>query len=225
MKLLIIEDERELSDSMVAYLEGEQYLCETACDFASAREKIELYQYDCILLDISLPGGSGLNLLRELKVNDQSDGVIIISARDSLDDKIKGLESGADDYLAKPFHLSELGARVSSIIRRKNFGGRNLIILNDLTIDLNARSVVAHGQELPLTPKEYDLLLFLAANKNKVVSKNAIAMHLLGDEAEWLLQHDIVYAHIKNLRKKLDDAGCSDYIQSRYGVGYKIQVP
>lgn len=224
MKLLVIEDERPLSDSMVAYLTGEQYRCETAYDFATAQEKLDLHHYDCILLDITLPGGSGLKLLEELKTNDQGDGVIIISARDSIDDKVNGLRSGADDYLAKPFHLAELGARVASIIRRKNYGGNNLLVINELTIDLQAKKVTAHEKELQLTPTEYDLLLFLAANKNKVVSKNAIAMHILGDDAEWLLQYDIIYAHIKNLKKKLTDAGCVDYIQSRYGMGYKMQV-
>jgi len=225
MKLLIIEDEKALSDSMIAYLKGEQYLCETAYDFASAQEKLDLYHYDCILLDITLPGGNGLKLLDELIANNQRDGVIIISARNSLDDKIHGLQSGADDYLAKPFHLAELGARIESVIRRRTFGGSNLLVLGDLTIDLLAKTANVNGKELLLTPKEYALLLFLAANKNKLVSKNAIAMHILGDGAEWLSQFDLVYTHIKNLKKKLAQAGCADYIQSRYGMGYKLRIP
>lgn len=224
MKLLIIEDEPELAQSIVAYLKGEQYICETARDFHAAREKLELYDYDCILLDITLPGGTGLQLLEELKENGKRDGVIIISARNSLDEKIQGLQSGADDYLAKPFHLAELGARIASVIRRKLFDGNSLLQVNDLIIDLLAKTVQAQGHSLELTPKEYDLLVFLASNKNKVVSKNAIAMHILGDQAEWLLQYDVVYAHIKNLKKKLADAGCKNYIQSRYGMGYKLQT-
>lgn len=224
MKLLIIEDEKILAESMLTYLKSEQYVCEAAADFEAAREKLELYQYDCILLDITLPGGNGLKLLEELKANGQHDGVIIISARDSLDDKILGLQSGADDYLTKPFHLAELSARIASVIRRKNFEGSKFLVLNELVIDLNGKTVKVRGKPLELTPKEYDLLLFLAANKNRVVSKNAIAMHLLGDDAEWLLQYDVIYAHIKNLKKKLAEAGCQNYIESRYGIGYKLQV-
>lgn len=224
MKLLVIEDEEALSESIVSYLKGEQYVCECASDFASAQEKLELHDYDCILLDITLPGGSGLKLLEELKKNKQHDGVIIISARDSLDDKILGLQSGADDYLTKPFHLSELSARISSVIRRRNFNGDNILKINELTIDLPAKNVKVNGKLLDLTPTEYDLLLFLASNKNKVVSKNAIAMHVLGDEAEWMMQYDVIYAHIKNLKKKLTNAGCENYIHSRYGMGYILEA-
>lgn len=223
MKLLIIEDEPDLAESIVSYLTGEQYICETASDFESARDKLELHQYDCILLDITLPGGNGLKLLEELKANGGRDGVIIISARNSLDDKIEGLEAGADDYLAKPFHLAELGARVASIIRRKHFDGSNQLVIGDIAIDLQAKTVSVMGKPTGLTPKEYDLLLFLASNKNRVVSKNAIALHILGDDAEWLQQYDVVYAHIKNLKKKLADAGCPHYIESRYGMGYKLK--
>lgn len=225
MKLLIIEDEKALLESMVSYLKGEQYICETASDFESAQEKIEVFTYDCILLDINLPGGSGLKLLDELKANGQTEGVIIISARNSIDDKIYGLQSGADDYLAKPFHLAELSARIAAVIRRRYFGGQNLLIIGQITINLQAKSVQVEEKDLNLTPTEFELLLFLALNKDKVVSKNAIAMHILGDNAEWLSQYDIVYTHVKNLRKKLSDAGCPDYIQSRYGIGYKVRIP
>lgn len=224
MKLLLIEDEKGLRDSIISYLKGEQYVCETATDFSAALEKIELYNYDCILLDINLPGGSGLKLLENLRRNKNQDGVIIISARDSLDDKISGLNLGADDYLAKPFHLAELGARIASVVRRKYFEGNNLLVFGDLTIDLLSKRATANNKLIELTPTEYDLLLFLITNKNKVVSKNAIAMHLLGDEAEWLMQYDIVYAHVKNLKKKLSEGGCKDYIQSRYGMGYKMEI-
>jgi DNA-binding response OmpR family regulator len=223
MKLLVIEDEEALAESIVSYLKGEQYVCECAADLNSAREKLELHDYDCILLDITLPGGSGLKLLEELKANKQHDGVIIISARDSLDDKILGLQSGADDYLTKPFHLPELGARISSVIRRRNFNGENILRINEIIIDLRAKIVKVNQKLLDLTPTEYDLLLFLASNKNKVVSKNAIAMHILGDEAEWMMQYDVIYAHIKNLKKKLINAGSGNYIHSRYGMGYILE--
>lgn len=224
MKLLLIEDEQALLDSMVNYLEAEQYVCETAADFSSARRKIELFDYDCILLDITLPDGNGLKLLKELKEDGKADGVIIISARNSTDDKISGLNLGADDYLPKPFHLPELSARIAAVIRRKTFGGNNRILLDPIEIDLSAKTVKVNDLLLELTRKEFDLLLFLAANKNKVVSRNSIALHLSGDEADWLDNFDIVYAHIKNLKKKLSEAGAGDCIQSVYGVGYKLVI-
>jgi len=224
MKLLIIEDEKNLLDSIVSYFEGEQYVCETAMDYEAALEKIDLYHYDCILLDINLPGGSGLKLLEILRNNKNQDNVIIISARDSLDDKISGLHLGADDYLAKPFHLAELSARIASIIRRKYAQGNNILEFGGLTIDLLSKTVTADQCIITLTPTEYELLLFLVNNKNRVVSKNAIATHILGDDAEWLMQYDTIYAHIKNLKRKMAKAGCPDYIQSRYGMGYKMEI-
>lgn len=224
MKILVIEDEDKLRDSIVRYLQGGRYRCEVAADFDTALEKIDLFDYDCILLDISLPGGSGLSLLKIMKENKRYNGIIIISARDSVEDKITGLNLGADDYLTKPFHLAELDARISSVIRRKYFEGENIMSFGDLSIDMMSRSVAIDNKQLELTPTEYDLLLFLIVNKNRVVSKNAIVMHLLGDEAEWLIQYDVVYAHIKNLRRKLTDSGSQAHIQSRYGIGYKIEL-
>lgn len=220
MKILIIEDEKELSDSIAAYLKSEDYVCEVADTFNKAIEKTELFTYDCILLDITLPGGSGLEILRELKANNKMDGVLIISARNSLDDKVNGLVLGADDYLPKPFHLSELSARVAAIIRRKNFDGNNLVQFNDISIDTLAKSVFVNNNPLDLTRKEYELLLYFVSNKKKVISKNAIAEHLWGDGMEG--NNDFIYTHIKNLRKKLMDAGQADYIRSVYGMGYKF---
>lgn len=224
MKLLIIEDEKNLLDSMVSYFADERYVCEAAMDYGTALEKIDLYHYDCILLDINLPGGSGLKLLKILRSDKNQDSVIIISARDSLDDKISGLHLGADDYLAKPFHLAELSARIASVIRRKYAQGNNILEFGELTINLLSKTVHANDCKIALTPTEYELLLFLVTNKNRVVSKNAIAMHILGDEAEWLMQYDTIYAHIKNLKQKMAKAGCRDYIQSRYGMGYKMEI-
>ncbi len=220
MKILIIEDEKELSDSISTYLKSEDYVCEVAYNFASALEKTELYEYDCILLDITLPGGSGLEILKELKADNKMDGVLIISARNSLDDKVMGLTIGADDYLAKPFHLSELSARIAAIIRRKNFEGNNLVKFNNISVDTQAKLVLINGHPIDLTRKEYDLLLYFITNKKKVISKNAIAGHLWGDEMEG--NNDFIYTHIKNLRKKLIDAGEENYIKSVYGMGYKF---
>lgn len=224
MKILVIEDEPALRKSIVTYLEAENYLCETASDFRTAMDKAESFDYDCILLDITLPGGSGLNILRELKANNKTDGVIIISAKNAIDDRITGLNLGADDYLAKPFHLSELSARVAAVIRRRKFDGSNLISLNELTIDTTAKTVAVHNKAVDLTRKEYDLLLYLASNKNRVISKNAIAEHLTVDESDVFDNFDFIYAHIKNLKKKLSQAGSTDYIKSIYGMGYKFDV-
>ena len=222
MKLLIVEDEKILCDSILSYLKQESYICDSASGYASALEKIELFDYDCILLDINLQDGNGMDLLRELKSNNKTDGVLIISARNSLEDKVAGLQLGADDYLPKPFHLSELGARVSAIIRRMNSAGNNLIRLAELSIDTQARSVEVSGHPVELTRKEYQLLLYFAYNKGRVVSKNAIAEHLWGDEMGGAANYDFIYTHIKNLRRKLMEAGCGDYIQSVYGMGYKF---
>ena len=225
MKVLIIEDEKELSGSICQYLSNEQFITETAHDFSTALEKISLYDYACIILDITLPGGNGLNILKELKANNKADGVIIISAKNSLDDKVFGLKAGADDYLTKPFHLPELGARVAAIIRRKSFEGKNTIAFDDIQVDLNEKLVKFSGKEAELTKKEYDLLLYFVSNKNKVISKSAIAEHLWGDNMDLANNYDFIYTHIKNLRKKLQQHGLPDYIISVYGMGYKFSLP
>ncbi|MFM9909357.1 MAG: response regulator transcription factor [Chitinophagaceae bacterium] len=220
MKILIIEDEKALGESMATYLKGHDYICEMATDFNTAIEKTEIYNYDCILLDITIPGGSGLSVLKELKANNKMDGVLIISAKNSLEDKVAGLMLGADDYLAKPFHLSELNARIAAIIRRKQFGGSSIIHLNNMAVDTQAKVATINNKPLDLTRKEFELLLYFVSNKRRVISKNAIAEHLWGDEMEGNL--DFIYTHIKNLRKKLIEAGAVDYIKSVYGMGYKF---
>ncbi|HTJ11527.1 MAG TPA: response regulator transcription factor [Dinghuibacter sp.] len=225
MKLLIVEDEPGLLDSMTAYLSLEDYTCESAMTYAEALEKIDLYAYDCILLDIMLPGGDGLALLRELKTNRKTEGVLIISAKNKLEDKITGLQMGADDYLAKPFHLPELGARVAAIIRRKQFGGNNLLEYQEIQVDTQGRTVKVSGTPVTLTKKEYALLVYLLSNRNKVISKSALAEHLWGDNMDMVDNYDFIYTHVKNLRKKLLDAGAGDYLQSVYGVGYKWTTP
>ncbi len=210
---------------MVEFLSASGYVCESVFNFNDAVEKIEVYDYDCIVLDIMLPGGSGLQILKYLKQNNKTDGVIIISAKDSLEDKIHGIELGADDYLTKPFHLSELSVRVAAIIRRKKFQGNSVITLADIEIDTVAQSVKINQQTTELTQKEFQLLLFFVINKNKVISKNAIAEHLWGDDMDIASNFDFIYAHIKNLRKKIVTAGGEDRIRSIYGVGYKMQLP
>lgn len=222
MKLLIIEDEWSLNKSMVDYLSKQQYLCEAVNNYQDALEKIECYEYDCIVLDIMLPDGNGLQLLQHLKANHKQEGVIIISARNELDDKIMGIQSGADDYLTKPFHLSELSVRIAAIIRRKNLQGNNILIFKDIQIDVLAKSILVNEKDIIVTRKEYELLLYFMINKNRVLSKNAIAEHLWGDDMDMAGNHDFIYTHIKNLRKKLLAAGAGDYLQSVYGMGYKF---
>jgi DNA-binding response OmpR family regulator len=224
MKVLVIEDEKELSESICTYLTNEQFICERALDFSAAIEKISLHDYACIVLDVNLPGGSGLEILNELQKENKMDGVLIISARNSLEDKVFALKAGADDYLTKPFHLPELSARVAAIIRRKSFEGKNQLTLNELTLDLAEKTVRIHGRLIELTRKEYELLLYFIGNKNRVIAKNAIAEHLWGDNMDLADNYDFIYTHIKNLRKKLIQSGCADYIKSLYGMGYKFSV-
>jgi len=224
MKILIIEDEKELGRDIAKYLEEEDYLCEFAYTFKEALEKIETYIYDCILLDIMLPDGNGIKLLQELKNKNKQDGVIIISAKNALDDKIEGLQLGADDYLTKPFHFSELAARIFSVIRRKQFENSNILTQNELKIDLIAKTVLVDNEPIELTKTEIDLLLFFIGNKNRVISKSTLAEHISGDLADMLDNHDFVYSHIKNLKKKLKNAGCDSYLKTVYGTGYKWEL-
>ena len=221
MKILIVEDERKLSDSIVAYLNGERYLCEQAFTYADAKMKVNMYEYDCILLDLMLPGGNGLDILSDIRSKSNPAGVIIVSAKDSLDDKVKGLEIGADDYLAKPFHLAELSMRIYAVIRRKAFSASNVLENNGIKINLLEKSVTVNGRPIVLTKSEYDLLLFFIGNKNRVISKSAMAENLSGEMADMMDNHDFVYTHIKNLKAKLADAGCKDCVKNIYGTGYK----
>ena len=221
MKILIIEDEIEIATSIKNYLSSNDFICESASSLKIAIEKIDLYSYDCILLDLMLTDGDGFKILELLKKKNKAEGVIIISAKDTLETKIEGLTLGADDYLTKPFHLSELLVRIQALVRRKQFNGNNVISFNEIEIDTISKSVNIKGNKIEFTKKEMDLLLFLIGNKNKVLSKSAIAEHLSGDMADMLDNHDFVYAHIKNMKKKLKQMGASDYLKSVYGTGYK----
>lgn len=224
MKILIIEDEKQLVSSILLALRQEGYVCEVAQTAAEAHEKIMVYDYDCILLDISLPDGNGLKILEEIKASNKTDGIIIITAKNSPEDKVRGLNLGADDYLSKPFYIPELLARVSAVIRRKRFDGNNKITFQEIAVDLAGKSVTVNDKPVDLTRMEYSLLIFLLANKNRVVSKNAIAEHLSGDNAELLDKFDFIYSHIKNLKRKLSEMGSEDYIKTVYGLGYKFSA-
>ena len=203
MKLLLIEDEQSLRETIEKYFSDEGSVCETCADRKTAIQKIAIYNYDCILLDIGLPDGDGFSILEHLKSAGKNECVLIISARNSLDDKIKGLNLGADDYITKPFHLAELKARLMAIFRRKSFDGNNTLNYNEISVDLLGRSATVNNKIMAITRKEYDMLLYFIANKGKVVSKNAIAEHLWGDDMDMLDSFDFIYTHIKNLRKKL----------------------
>jgi DNA-binding response OmpR family regulator len=223
MKLLIIEDEESLSRSILQYLTAEGNICDIAATFDMAAERIALYDYDCVLLDLGLPDGEGLELLRKLKKLRKPDGVLIISARDSIEQRVEGLSLGADDYLVKPFHLSELTARITAIVRRRNFNGNDQLVFNEITIDVVAKEVSVNAIRVHLTKKEFDILLYFATNKSKVISKSAAAVHIWGEDADMADSFDFIYTHIKNIRKKLTDAGAQDYFHSVYGIGYKFQ--
>lgn len=220
MKILIVEDEHKLSESIKTYLEGQQYLCEQAFNFNDAKMMAGSYDYDCVLLDLMLPGGDGLDILREIRKRHNTEGVIIISAKDSIDDRVTGLEIGADDYLPKPFALPELSMRIYALIRRKEFSANNTLSSNGVAIDLLKKSVTVNGEPVILTRTEYELLLFFISNKGKVVSKAAIAEHLSGEMADMMDSFDFIYSHIKNLKSKLAKAGLKDCIKTVYGTGY-----
>lgn len=225
MRVLLVEDEAELSQSIATYLKkNEKIDCDIADNMGRAMELIDLYDYDCFLVDIGLPDGSGLDLIKVIKSKDNRSGIIIISARDSIDDRIDGLQIGADDYLVKPFHLSELNARLFSLVRRLKFDGNSIYVLNEITLDPQSREVKINNSTVELTKSEYNLLLYFITNKNQVISKTSLAEHLAGEYVDLLDSLDFVYLHIKNLRKKLISAGCNDYIKTVYGVGYKFLV-
>lgn len=224
MKLLLIEDEPALRSTLLESLRQGGYVVEVAPDFAQAYEKIRLYRYDCVLLDLTLPGGNGLDLLRALKTENPAAGVLVLTARDSLEDRVAGLDLGADDYLIKPFHLSELNVRVRAIIRRRQFNGQQQIPFRELLVLPNLAEVHVRGEQLPLTKKEYDLLLYFLANPGRVLTKEAIAEHLCGDQVDAADSLDFIYTHLKNLRKKLQERGADNYIRTLYGVGYKLSI-
>jgi DNA-binding response OmpR family regulator len=224
MKILIIEDEPSLSEVMRIFLERERHVVETAENYRKAVDKIGDYDYDCILLDIMLPDGDGLSVLRELKKLRKQENVIIISAKDSIEDKVAGLELGADDYLAKPFHLAELNARIKSVIRRKTFNGEHFIELGNVRIDPDRFEVRVNDSPVELNRKEYDILFYFAGRPGYMVDKTTLAEAVWGDHIDQTDNFDFIYAQIKNLRRKLREAGANVEINAVYGFGYKLIV-
>jgi DNA-binding response OmpR family regulator len=224
MKILLVEDNPELANNIVTYLKEEGNVCEWVSTYLEAIDKIVSFGYELLILDIMLPDGSGLDVIKELKKQNSDASILIISAKNSLDDKIHGLDLGADDYLTKPFHLSELHARIKAIYRRKNLSGKQEIKFNELNINVENRTLAVNDTPVELTQKEFDLLLFFLTNKNRVITKQSIAEHLWGDYVDAYDSFDFVYQHIKNLRKKILNAGGADYIRTVYGLGYKFVV-
>lgn len=222
MKILIIEDEKALRESIQKYLEYQGYVCETAEDFIAAKEKIRQFNYDCIVIDIGLPYGSGLDVIKELKNLESKAGIIVVSAKNSLEDKLTGLELGSDDYITKPFHLSELNARISAVLRRLSFDGNKIISFNEIKLDSDAQRITVHDKAVELTEKEYLLLEYFIVNRHRLLTKYAIASHVWGDEYESVSNYDFIYTHIRNLRRKLLDSGAGDYIKTAYRSGYRF---
>ena len=224
MKILIIEDEEDILQLIKRYLKKEGYLCEEATTYREGFLKVNNYEYDCAIVDLNLPGGDGLKLISMLRKENPNTGIIITSARNKVEDRIQGLEIGADDYLTKPFNLPELNARIKAVMRRKTNQISNIIQFENLTIDLDERKVTADQKVLHLTKKEYNILLFLVRNKNRVVTKDSIAEYLWGDYMDNAVSFDFIYAHVKNLRKKLSENNCGDFLKTIYGIGYKFQA-
>lgn len=222
MKLLIVEDDQELLRSMLKYFDSFGYISEGSKTLRSAREKLDNHVYDCVVLDLNLPDGNGLSVIKFIKNLKTKTGILILSANDSLDDKLDGLELGADDYLTKPFHLAELNARLKSILRRNQFDGDNKLVFNEIEIDTDSKDVRVNGGLLKLTKKEYELILFLITNKNRVITKQSISDHIWGDFVNMYDSFDFIYTHLKNLRKKIIAKGGKDYIKTVYGIGYKF---
>jgi DNA-binding response OmpR family regulator len=224
MQILIVEDESSLMESMVSYLEMEGFRCEQALDFRTAARVLDKHDYFCMLIDLNLPDGDGLDLVKLARENESESGIIIISARNAIEQRVEGLEVGADDYLVKPFHLSELVARVHSVVRRTRLKGGEVLNFGVIRVLPEERSCFVDEKQVDLTRKELDLLLYFMANRNRVVTKEGIADYLWGEYGGDYGSYDFVYTHLKNLRRKLLDAGCPDYVQNIYGIGYKFSL-
>jgi DNA-binding response OmpR family regulator len=222
MKILIIEDEKELLVTMKNYLETEGFLCEIASSYFEAEDSLSVFNYDIIVLDLTLPGGNGLDLIKLIKDRNRQAGLLIVSAKNSLDDKIKGLDMGADDYISKPFHLTELNSRIKSLVRRRHFDGTNEIIYNEIKINVDSSEVSVNKEIIELTKKEYEMLLYFMVNRNKLITHQSIAEHVWGDNISNDDNFDFIYSHIKNLRKKIEQKNGRNYLHNIYGMGYKF---
>ena len=222
MKILVVEDEIKLQETIIEFLEKEKIIVESATNFSEAIDKITSFDYDCILLDMMLPDGDGMDVLRELKNLQKKTSVIILSAKDSVDDKVEGLLVGADDYLAKPFHFAELLARIKVAMRKNQQHGEEIISFKNLSIYPEDRRVSVNNEEIKLNRKEYDLLYYFMLRPERVFQKTMLAESVWGDHTEMADNLDFIYSQIKNLRKKMKEANSEADLQAVYGVGYKL---
>ncbi len=222
MKILIIEDEKELLAAIKNYLETEGFLCETASTIFEAEDSLSAFNYDIIILDLTLPGGNGLDLIKLIKERNRDAGLLIVSAKNSLDDKVHGLDMGADDYISKPFHLAELNSRIKSQLRRRHFGGTNELVFNEIKINVDSGEVSVYDEKIDLTKKQYEILVYFMVNRNKLITHESIAEHVWGDNISNEENFDFIYGQIKNLRKKIEQKNGKNYIHSIYGMGYKF---
>jgi len=222
MKILIIEDEQELLAAIKNYLESEGFLCETAISYFEAEDSLSVFIYDIIVLDLTLPGGNGLDLISLIKERNRQAGLLIVSAKNSLDDKVRGLDMGADDYISKPFHLAELSSRIKSLARRRHFDGTNELIYNEIKINIDSNEVSVNGENIDLTKKEYEILLYFIVNRNKLITRESIAEHVWGDNISYADDFDFIYSHVKNLRKKIRQKNGKNYLHNIYGLGYRF---
>ncbi len=221
MKILIVEDEQELNALLSENFKKIGAMCLSAGNKFEAEDQVLKHQFDCIILDISLPDGSGLDLIPIIKSNQNNAGLLIVSAKNSLEDKIKGLDLGADDYITKPFHFAELNSRLNALIRRKDYNGKEVLKFNEITINIDENQVYINENPLILTKKEFLLLNFFIINKDRILTKETIAEHLWGEDIAFLENYDFIYTHIKNLRKKIEILGGKDYLKTVHGIGYK----
>jgi DNA-binding response OmpR family regulator len=222
MNILIVEDEVNLAEEIAGYLSDFNYHCQLSHRYDRTIKLLEEYEFAVILLDLKLPDGNGINLIHYVKRKKISSGIIVLSANDELDLRINALDAGADDFLIKPFHLSELNARVKALVRRNYHKGDNVVTYNEIKVDVPGLFVTIHDKPLTLTAKEYELLLYFIANSGKVITKDAISYSVWSNHSDMDVSNEIIYTHIKNLRKKLLASGCKDYIQSVYSIGYKF---
>lgn len=221
-KILLVEDEKSLANDVINYLNENNYKCTQTNKLSKARDLIKINNYDAVLLDLGLPDGDGLSLISNIKNNDSSCGVIIISAKDAVAKKVEGLELGADDYLTKPFFMPELNARIKSLIRRLNFEGNNEINAGKLRVIPDQMRLVVNDKDIELTNTEFNLLLYFVSNRNRVLSKTNLAEYMSSKYYDYGFSNDVIYGHIKNLKKKIEKSGAPDYIKNVYGVGYKF---
>lgn len=224
MNLLIVEDEESLAKEIASYLTGEKFLCDIAMTGTEASEKIAVNLYDFVLLDLGLPDYNGLDLIMEAKKNNIDTSFIIITARGAVEDKVRGLDLGADDYLAKPFALIELHSRIMAVARRKFHISNPDMSLGEFFLEIQSRRLLCNKKEVDLTKKEFDLLLYLAMNHDKVLTRQQLYEHIWGNTLDDQYDSNFIDVHIKNLRRKLNSHAPTPWLETVRGVGYRISL-